>query len=61
MSNTFKPEEVAALAGLTVPTILHHIRKKGLKAKKVRSYQISAADVAAFLIAQAATKRKTVD
>jgi hypothetical protein len=60
-TKTFSPEDLASLSGLTVPTIMYWIRKKKLKAKKVRGYQISAADVAAFLLAQAATKRKTVD
>jgi hypothetical protein len=59
--NSFTPEQVANLADLTVPTILHHIRKKRIKAKKVRGYKIAAADVATFLIAQAAVKRKTVN
>jgi hypothetical protein len=44
-----------------VPTILNHIRKKRIKAKKVRGYQIAAVDVTAFLLDQSATKGKTVD
>jgi hypothetical protein len=61
MSSTFKPEEVAALSGLTVATILHWIRAKKLKAKKVRGYAIDGAAVREFLLAQAANKRRTVD
>jgi hypothetical protein len=60
-NNSFAPEQVASLACLTVPTILNHIRKKRIKSKKVRGYQIAAVDVAAFLLNQAANKRKTVD
>jgi hypothetical protein len=59
--NSFTPEQVASLADLTVPTILNHIRKKRIKAKKVRGYQIAAVDVTAFLLDQSATKGKTVD
>jgi Helix-turn-helix domain len=55
-NNGFSPEDLASLSGLTVPTIMHWIRKKKLKAKRVRSYQIAPADVTAFLL-QAATKR----
>jgi excisionase family DNA binding protein len=60
-SKTFNPEEVAALSGLTVATILRWIRKKKLKAKRVRGYVISAEDVAIFLLVQASTKGRTVD
>jgi Helix-turn-helix domain len=59
--NTFKPEEVAVLAGLTTATIMRHIRRKQLKAKQSRGYLIAAEDVREFLLTQAATKRKTVD
>ena len=61
MSKTFNPEEVAALSGLTVATILQWIRAKKLKAKKVRGYAIDGAEVRGFLLAQAANKRKTID
>jgi hypothetical protein len=57
-SKTFNPNEVAALSGLTVATIMQWIRKKKLKAHKVRGYAIEGADVRVFLLAQAATKRK---
>jgi hypothetical protein len=58
---TFNPEEVAALAGLTTATIMLWIRKNKLKAKRVRGYVVEAEAVREFLLAQAATKRKTVD
>jgi excisionase family DNA binding protein len=60
-SKAFNPEELASLSGLTVPTIMRWIRKKKLRAHKVRGYAIDPADARAFLIKQAATKRKTVD
>jgi hypothetical protein len=59
--STFNPEEVAALAGLTTATILHHIRKKKIRAHKVRGYVVAAEDVREFLLAQAVNKRRTVD
>jgi hypothetical protein len=58
-SKKFTPEDLAVLSGLTVPTIMHWIRKKKLKAKRVRSYAIDGAAVGEFLISQATSKRKT--
>ena len=60
-SKTFNPEEVAALSGLTVATVLTWIRAKKLKAKKVKGYAIDGADVREFLLAQASSKGKTVN
>jgi predicted site-specific integrase-resolvase len=57
----FNPEEVADLSGLTVATIMHWIRKKKLKAHKVRGYVVVPENVRNFLVTQGATKRKTVD
>jgi predicted transcriptional regulator len=49
MSSTFKPEEVAALAGLTTATILRYIRRKKLPAKRVRGYVVEAEAVRELL------------
>jgi hypothetical protein len=56
----FTSEDLAALSGLTVATIMHWIRKRKLPARRVRSYAMDAASVRKFLISQAATKRKTI-
>jgi excisionase family DNA binding protein len=58
-SKTFNPEEVAALSGLTLATVLRWIRKRKLPARRVRSYAIDGAAVGEFLISQATSKRKT--
>lgn len=56
-SNTFTPEEVAALSGLTVATVMRWIGKRKLPAHRVRSYAIDAAAVRDFL-AQHGAKAK---
>jgi hypothetical protein len=58
-SKTFNPEEVAALSGLTVATVLTWIRAKKLKAKKIRGYAIDGAAVRESLFAQAANRKPT--
>jgi excisionase family DNA binding protein len=57
-SKTFKPEEVADLAGLTKATILRYIRRKKLPAKRVRGYVVEATAVRE-LLAQIDGSRKT--
>ena len=49
----FSPKEVAALAGVTTATVIRHIRRKKLRAKRTRRYAIAAEDVTAFLVATA--------
>jgi hypothetical protein len=53
----FKPEEVAALSGLTTATILRYIRRKKLPGKKVRGYEVEAVAVRE-LLAQIDSSRK---
>ncbi len=49
MSSTLKPDEVAALAGLTTATILRYISRKKLPAKRVRGYVVDAVAVRELL------------
>jgi hypothetical protein len=64
MNKTFTPEQVAAIAGVTVPTVMQHIRRKSLKARRVRSYAIDGQAVKDFILKQEtlgmAGRRKTV-
>jgi hypothetical protein len=50
MRKTFNPEDIAALSGLTVATVMHWIRKKRLPARRIRSYAIDGAAVREFLL-----------
>jgi Helix-turn-helix domain len=64
-SKTYTPEDLAAISGFTVPTIMRWIRKKKLPARRTRGYTIAAENVREFLILQAANpkvhSRKTVN
>jgi Helix-turn-helix domain len=59
MTKDFTPQDVAALSGRAVSTILQWIRSKKLKAHKARGYVIAADDVLEFLLKQAERPEKT--
>jgi hypothetical protein len=53
----FTPADCAALSGKAVSTILDWIRKKKLKAHKVKGYAVSAEDLREFLLKEGAKER----
>lgn len=57
MTKDFSPQDVAAISGRAVSTILNWIRKKKLKAHKVKSYAVSAEDLRLFLLQEASEGR----
>ncbi len=57
----YTPEDLAAISGFTVATVMSWIRKKKLQAKRTRRYLINAEDMRTFLLGRAATKRRTVN
>jgi hypothetical protein len=64
MSNhKFTPDQVAAIAGVSLATVMRHIRRKTIKVRRVRSYSIDGDQVKEFLVKQAtvgkAGRRKT--
>jgi hypothetical protein len=57
MTKDFTPEDVAAISGKAVSTILAWIRAKKLKAHKARGYVVSAEDLRDFLLKEACEGR----
>jgi hypothetical protein len=57
MVKDFTPEDVAAISGRAVSTILAWIRKKKLKAHRARGYVVSAEDLRDFLLKEASEER----
>jgi hypothetical protein len=54
MSNkTFTPEQVAAISGKALTTVMTWIRAKKLKAKRTRSYSIDGGELREFLLKEA--------
>jgi Helix-turn-helix domain len=57
MTKDFTPQDVAALSGRAVSTILQWIRSKKLKAHKARGYVVSAEDLREFLLKEGAKEK----
>jgi Helix-turn-helix domain len=57
MTKDFTPQDVAALSGRAVSTILQWIRSKKLKAHKARGYVVSAEDLRDFLLKEGAKEK----
>jgi hypothetical protein len=54
MSNkSFSPQDVAAISGKALTTVMTWIRAKKLPAKRVKSYAIDGGDLREFLLKQA--------
>jgi hypothetical protein len=45
----FTPMQAASVAGLSLQTIMRHIKKKQLKASRTRGYEIEASDLRDYL------------
>jgi hypothetical protein len=54
---SYSPEDVAAISGKAVSTILAWIRKKKLKAHRARGYVVSAEDLRDFLLKEGAKEK----
>ena len=57
MTKDFTPEDVAAISGEAITTVLTWIRAKKLKAHKARGYVVSADELRDFLLKVASEGR----
>jgi hypothetical protein len=49
---SFTPEDLAAIAGVSLATVMRHIRRKSIKVRRVKSYSIDGDQVREFLVKQ---------
>jgi excisionase family DNA binding protein len=56
---TFTPQEVASVAGVTVATIIRHIKQRKLKAHRTRGYVVEAIDLRDYLSSRLTERKAT--